>query len=48
MRQHITTLARQLDSFGKLLKQWRDRRNFIQLDLAFNYSSFIFTETIWS
>jgi transcriptional regulator with XRE-family HTH domain len=35
MQQHITTLNHQPDSFGTLLKQWRDRRNFSQLDLAF-------------
>ncbi|WP_309731623.1 helix-turn-helix domain-containing protein [Chamaesiphon sp. OTE_75_metabat_556] len=35
MQQHLTTLDRQPDSFGTLLKQWRDRRNFSQLDLAF-------------
>ena len=35
MQQHITTLNHQPNSFGTLLKQWRDRRNFSQLDLAF-------------
>jgi transcriptional regulator with XRE-family HTH domain len=35
MQQHITALDRQPNSFGTLLKQWRDRRNFSQLDLAF-------------
>jgi transcriptional regulator with XRE-family HTH domain len=35
MQQHLTTLNHQPDSFGTLLKQWRDRRNFSQLDLAF-------------
>jgi transcriptional regulator with XRE-family HTH domain len=35
MQQHITALDYQPDSFGMLLKQWRDLRSFSQLDLAF-------------
>jgi transcriptional regulator with XRE-family HTH domain len=34
MQQHLTALEDRVDSFGTLLKQWRDRRNFSQLDLA--------------
>jgi transcriptional regulator with XRE-family HTH domain len=34
MQQHATVSHRQADSFSKLLKQWRDRRGFSQLDLA--------------
>ncbi|PSB56175.1 helix-turn-helix domain-containing protein [Chamaesiphon polymorphus] len=34
MQQHLTVLDDRVDSFGTLLKQWRDRRNFSQLDLA--------------
>jgi MmyB-like transcription regulator ligand binding domain len=34
MQQQLTALDDRVDSFGTLLKQWRDRRNFSQLDLA--------------
>jgi transcriptional regulator with XRE-family HTH domain len=34
MQQQIIALEDRVDSFGTLLKQWRDRRNFSQLDLA--------------
>jgi transcriptional regulator with XRE-family HTH domain len=34
MQQHLIALDDRVDSFGTLLKQWRDRRNFSQLDLA--------------
>jgi transcriptional regulator with XRE-family HTH domain len=34
MQQHLITRGERIDSFGTLLKQWRDRRNFSQLDLA--------------
>jgi transcriptional regulator with XRE-family HTH domain len=34
MQQHLIAREDRSDSFGMLLKQWRDRRNFSQLDLA--------------
>jgi transcriptional regulator with XRE-family HTH domain len=34
MQQQIIAIDDRVDSFGTLLKQWRDRRNFSQLDLA--------------
>jgi transcriptional regulator with XRE-family HTH domain len=34
MQQPLIALEDRVDSFGTLLKQWRDRRNFSQLDLA--------------
>jgi transcriptional regulator with XRE-family HTH domain len=34
MQQQIIAIDDRVDSFGMLLKQWRDRRNFSQLDLA--------------
>ncbi|WP_309736109.1 helix-turn-helix transcriptional regulator [Chamaesiphon sp. OTE_75_metabat_556] len=34
MQQPLIARADRSDSFGTLLKQWRDRRNFSQLDLA--------------
>ncbi|AFY96113.1 helix-turn-helix domain-containing protein [Chamaesiphon minutus] len=34
MPQQLTALDDRINSFGMLLKQWRDRRNFSQLDLA--------------
>ena len=34
MQQHLIALDDRVDSFGTLLKQWRDRRSFSQLDLA--------------
>jgi transcriptional regulator with XRE-family HTH domain len=34
MQQHLIAIDDRVDSFGMLLKQWRDRRNFSQLDLA--------------
>jgi transcriptional regulator with XRE-family HTH domain len=36
MQQHLITFDDRSDSFGALLKQWRDLRNFSQLDLAVN------------
>jgi transcriptional regulator with XRE-family HTH domain len=34
MQQQLTALDDRVDSFGTLLRQWRDRRNISQLDLA--------------
>jgi transcriptional regulator with XRE-family HTH domain len=34
MQQHLIACKHQLDSFGTLLRQWRDLRNLSQLDLA--------------
>lgn len=34
MHQHLTALDDRVDSFGTLLKQWRERLKFSQLDLA--------------
>jgi transcriptional regulator with XRE-family HTH domain len=34
MQQHLIAREDRFNSFGMLLKQWRDRRNFSQLDLA--------------
>ena len=34
MQQHLIAREDRVDSFGMLLKQWRARRNFSQLDLA--------------
>ena len=34
MQQHLIAREDRVDSFGTLLKQWRDRRSFSQLDLA--------------
>lgn len=34
MQQHLIACEHQPDSFGTLLRQWRDLRNFSQLDLA--------------
>ncbi len=36
MQQHLIAREDRSDSFGTLLKQWRERRNFSQLDLAVN------------